>query len=91
MSSLRTGTCLFLIKYHFDAGTLIDFCSTCKVRNNIYHLFLRCPQLVQHRLDILLHLNVNGLSHSLNSILNNNFPSDLRFKILKDVNYYSKV
>ena len=91
LARLRVGTCLFMYKHHFNTGTPIDFCHSCNVRNTIFHLLLKCPQLTPYRTGILAHLEANRLSHSINNILGDDFPSDLLFKFLKDVNYYHRI
>ena len=91
ISRIRTGTCLFMIKHHFSVDTPLDYCNTCKTKNNLYHLFFKCPQLTNHRVGILTYLNSKNLSHSMNSLLDENFPSTLIFKYLKDVGYYNKI
>ena len=91
LARLRVGYCRFLIQHHLNQGTPIDYCTICNTRNNLYHLFLICPLLNAFRLGIIAFLDENGLSHSINSILGDNFPSNLIFEFLKAINYYRKV
>ena len=91
LSRLRTGMSLVRIKHYIDANTPIESCLVCNVRVTIYHLFLQCPQYNNFRREILSYLESNGISESVNSILNDNFPGELLFKFLKDIHYYNKI
>ena len=91
LARLRVGACLFLYRHHFDTGTPIDFCNFCNVRNTIFHILLMCPQHNTYRMDILEYLENNRLSHSINNILGDNFPSELIFKFLRNINYFNKI
>ena len=91
ISRIRTGACLLMVKHHFSADTPLDYCHTCRTKNNPYHLFFKCPQLTNHRVGILTYLDSKNLSYSMNSLLDENFPSTLIFKYLKDIGYYNKI
>ena len=91
ISRIRCGLCLFMIKHHIDANTQPDYCLSCRTRNNLYHLFFRCPLLTNHRVGILTHLNSKNLSYSINNLLDENFPTSLLFKFPKDAGYYTKI
>ena len=91
LGRLRTGTSLFRIKHHIDANTPIESCLVCNVRMSIYHLLLQCPQYSNFRQEILSYLQSKGISVSVNSILNDDFPGNLLFKFLKNAHYYNKI
>ena len=91
LGRLRTGKALFMIQHHINANVPRDYCPTCRRGNNIYHLLITCPHFDGYRQGILSYLDSKGLSHSLNNILNDEFPHHLLYTYLKNINYYNKI
>ena len=80
-----------MVTHRIDTNSPIDYCSICRKQNNIFHLLVTCPQYNGFRQGIFSYLDSNELSHSVNHILNDEFPLHVLFDYLKNVNYFDKI